>query len=82
MTAGQRFKLEARTTAVKTALREVAAWNDATIDPCQADDLHALRHAADELKSAIDALIGERDAALLATLERIARIGGNVDVRG
>ena len=81
MTAGKRFVLEARAKAVQTALREVAAWNDVTIDPCHFDDHHALRHAADELKSAIDMLIADRDAALLGTLERIAMIGGTVDVR-
>ena len=82
MTAGKRFVLEARAKAVQTALREVAAWNDVTIDPCQFDDHHALRYATEELKTAIDALIADRDAALHEAFERIAKIGGTVDVNG
>lgn len=82
MTEGHKFKLQGRLTAVKTALGEVAAWNEATLDACRFDELHALRYATEELKTAIDALIADRDAALLQTMERIAMIGGNVDVRG
>jgi hypothetical protein len=87
MTAGQRFKLAARTSAVKAALRDVAAWTDADLDAMSVGDLAGLEHAAAELTDSIEMLIGERkalqrtDAQLLDTLARIATIGGTVDVR-